>query len=542
MPVVQYQPNQVQSQVVRGARQSTDVPRDTFGIADDSIAIAASQIANQFSQFKQQADLTAAEEAVVQFERAKNNAFFDAENGYFNTQGKNAYDGAETISKSLLDLKQAHGEKLSPRALEAYNRVVDNHITRAQSDIMRHASKGMNAWELSVIESQLENTVENASLYWNQPDKLKVQRVLGEQAVIESANRQGISTELTNERLQTYRSTFAKSVIGSATQSSVELGKVTLDEYGDMLEGPDKVLMTEQIEKQSRIEKDRFDSQQATLAATNLVRSYDDRKSIQDEVNNIEDPELRKKTMSEAMTLFSQREQAESEERGDIFNAAEKSLITGGTVEQWKAVNPDAWDKMTSTQQKALITTSSKADKQTSTDWSVFSDLMILPQKELAQIDPSDYFTWLAEAERGKLVSAVKAARGSGTKSDKVDHQVGRTRVTQTSATLEELLGKKSKWGQAEKDQANAFHSILDSEVTAREAGLNRPLTSEEYTDVLNGLTRSVVIERPYWFDKKMSLTDIPATDQETLAAYLIQNGIPVNADNLIKAWEQARE
>lgn len=541
MPVVKYQPNQVQTQVIQGAKPTGNIPKDAFGVSDSHLADAASSITNLAAVVKQQVDTTSAEEAVLNFERSKNEAFFNSESGYFNTQGKNAYDGAEAINKSMIDLKKVYGKNLSPAALEAYNRVVDNHITRAQADVMGHASKGLKAWEVATLESQVENSFENASLYWNQPDKVKVQRVLGEQAVIDAAGSQGLGAEATNERLQTFRSTFAKSVINSATQNSSALGKEALDQYGNMLEGPDKVLMEGMIEKQAGIEKTRFDSQQATLTATNLVKTHTDRKSIQDEVNTIEDAELRKKTMSEAMTLFTQREQAESEERGDIFDSAEKSLITGGTIEQWKVNNTASWDKMTSTQQNALIKSSNAADKQIQTDWVTFSDLMIMPETELAKINPSDYFNSLAQAERGKLVSAVKTARGSGTTSNKVDHQVGRTRASQTSSTLEELFGKKTTWNNKEKDQANTFHSILDSEVTAREAELDRPLTSEEYTDVLNGLTREVVIERPFWFDKTRDITDVPADDQEVLTKYLQDNGIPVTADNLIKAWEQAK-
>lgn len=541
MPVVKYQ-SQVQSQVTPGFKPTNQMSQQDFAspLVEGAVQVAQVAIAAK-QQMDQKADITAAEEATMAFERAKNDMFFNADTGYFNTQGRNAYDDADGATSTLEELKKSYAKDLSPIALEAYNRVVDNHITRAQSDITRHASKGLDAWEQATIQSQVENTVENASLYWNQPDKLKVQRALGEQSVIESAQRQGLGPEVTAENLQTYRSTFAQSIITSATQDSATMGQQALDQYGDLLEGPASVQMKDLIEKQTLTEKTRADSQQATLTATNLVSVYDDRMSIQDEVNKIGDPELRKKTMSEAMNLFSQREQAESEERGNIFNDAEKALIKGATVEQWKALNAESWDKMTSTQQKALITVSDSAGKEIGTDWNMFSDLMVLPEAELAKVNPSDHFSSLAEAERGKLISAVKAARGSGTTSDKIDHQVGRTRTSQTSATLEELLGKKAGWNQAEKDQANAFHSILDSEVNARQSELGRNLTSEEYTDVLNGLTRKVVIERPYWFDKKVDITDISAEDQETLSGFLIQNNIPVTADNLIKAWEQAK-
>ncbi len=64
-------------------------------------------------------------------------------------------------------------------------------------------------------------------------------------------------------------------------------------------------------------------------------------------------------------------------------------------------------------------------------------------------------------------------------------------------------------------------------------------MTSEEFTDVLSGLTRKVVQEGLI-FDSELDLTDIPADNVPVLSKFLRDNGIPVTSDNLIRAYEQA--
>ncbi len=56
-----------------------------------------------------------------------------------------------------------------------------------------------------------------------------------------------------------------------------------------------KILM-----QRKKLKKHSSSATQATLTATRLVDDYDNRREIQEEVNKIKDPDLKKKTMSEA--------------------------------------------------------------------------------------------------------------------------------------------------------------------------------------------------------------------------------------------------
>jgi hypothetical protein len=533
MPKVeQFGAPRTRTQVVSQPR-AADAPAAAFGAPVAQGVLSVVQVA---AQIKQRIDTTSAEEALVKFERDKNDVFFNPDTGYFNTQGRDAYDNSSAASKAIEDLKLRHGETLTEQSKLMFDKAADQHITRSQVDISRHASKGLKVWEISTIEAQVENTIENASLYWGDPDRLKVQNVVGRQAVIDSSEMLGLSPEATAEKLQTYDSAFAKATIEAAIQSSSVEGKDALETYGDRLEGPDKVKMERTIEQKAKVEKTQADAQAAVLTATNLVDRYDTRSEVIEEVNQIEDPELRKKTMTESMSQFNRKKQAKSEARGAAYEDAEKHIMDGGSAESFKAGNPAEWELMSPAQQRTI-----QSGKLVATDWNVFSDLMTLPKDKLAKVDPTKHYSDLAPAERNKLISAVKSAKGIGSSSDKVDHQVGRTRSAQTTAAVEQLFGKRTKWNDEKRDKANGFYSLLDDEVRFRESEKDGKLTSEEFTNVLSGLTR-VVVQEGLIFDSELTLEDVPAEDIPTLSNFLRDNGVPVTSDNLIKAFKQASD
>ena len=531
--IAQYQPSQVTTQVVRQPL-AKDAPKGAFGQA---IGKGILDIVKAGAALKQRVDITSAEESLVQFERDKNNLFFNPETGYFNTQGKNAYDNSTAAKQSLEDLKKKYGETLNQNSKRLFDRSADKHISSSQADIARHASKGLKAWEVSTLESQVENSIENASLYFNNPDRLKVQNVLGRQAIIDSSDMMGIGAEAKAEKLQTFESSFARSTIEAATQHSAVEGKVALQDYGDRLEGPDKVKMESLIEKKEKVEKTQNDARVAVATATRLVDQYDDRGEITEEINKIEDVDLRKKTMTETMSQFSRKRQAESEARANSFEDAESHILKGGSAESYKASDAEGWENLSTKQQRSI-----ESGIVSTTDWNTFSDLMLLPKTELAKVDPNEHFDKLAKTERSRLISAVKSANGTGSTKDKTDHQVGRTRTSQTTLAVEQIFGKKSKWNEDKRERVNGFYSLLDEEVNFREEEKGAKLTSEEFTNVLSGFTRKAVQEGRLFGTNEYDLTDIPSDDIPVLSKFLRDNNVPVTTDNLIKAYKQASD
>jgi len=103
MPTIaKYEPNQVSTQVISQPR-AQDAPAAAFGAP---VAQGLTDVVKAGAEIKQRIDITSAEEALVGFERDKNNVFFQPDNGYFNTNGRAAYDTSAAATKAIDDLKK----------------------------------------------------------------------------------------------------------------------------------------------------------------------------------------------------------------------------------------------------------------------------------------------------------------------------------------------------------------------------------------------------------------------------------------------------
>lgn len=533
--VQQYGPSQVQTQVSSGP-QARALPQEAFPLAQ--AAGAVQDIGQVFAGVAERVAITEAEQTALEFEREKNKLFFDPDAGYFNTQGRAAYDAAQGTTEALQQLKDQFGARLSnPTAQRAFDQVASRHLQSAQVDIMRHASGGLKAWETATVKARAENSIENAALYWGDSEKLAVQREVGRAAVMDAAEMEGITGEALNERLQTFESSFAAASIEAAAQRSAEEGARLLEEHGDRLEGPLRAKAEKLIDTRRKAEKTQRDAQLAVIKATNLVDAYEeDRAGLIAEVNGIEDPELRKKTMSEAMYQFNQRKTARSEQRAAAFEQAEELVAQGTSPEQIKAQLADQWEILSPSQRKKI-----EAGEGVVTDYNQLADLLLLPKDKLAAVDPTDHYASLAPRDRTRLITAVKAARGTASGSEKADAQTGRSRTAQTSSTVELLFGAKKKRGGQDRRRVEAFYSLLDDEVAFREEAKGAKLTSQEYTAVLSDLSRRVVIEKNWWPDSEQDITEVPADVIPQLTKFLHDSGIPATADNIMRAYEQAR-
>ena len=105
------------------------------------------------------------EDALTGFQRAKNDLFFNKDNGYFNSQGKNAYDGAAGANASLDELQKQYANKLTGAARNKFMRASGSVITSGRNSIQQHASNGYQQWDNAVVKDGIDNALENGAFY-----------------------------------------------------------------------------------------------------------------------------------------------------------------------------------------------------------------------------------------------------------------------------------------------------------------------------------------------------------------------------------------
>lgn len=561
--VARYEQPRVQTEIVSQPKRSASLPQGSFG---EGISQGAGDVATLGLQVADRISTVQAEDALVNFERDKNNAFYSAETGYFNTEGRNAFDGAQDMTKSLEALKKQYGSSLDSMSKRKFDEVADKHIARGNVDIQRHAASGFRAWEVATAQSKVENSIENASLYHNDPDRLKVQRALGESYVISSAEMQGIGAEATNERVQTYNSAFAKSAILAALGESAETGKQSMEDYGDMLEGPDKVKINKAIETKTKVEKSKADSGMAVLTAGNLVDKYETRADMMKEVDKIKDGELRKKTRMEVSAQLAQKDKAEKEFAKDSYHSAIDMVNKGVSATRIEAQDSAVWNGMDATQRNNIL-----SGKHMVTDQALFNQLIALPNSEKAKMDANSFSSRLKPSDLQKITKDFTAAK-------KGDTTTRLTRLTKKISRItlsvygddDEWTDDKGKLTEEGKRANNFLMSVrdeIDDKNAEREAQGKGEITPAEEDEIISSHTQSLVIERSGsilgvefdWLegDFNLDLSNAPASDLRALNkiiksskdidvvdlsyAYegLVERNIPVTIGNLRAAYAQ---
>lgn len=542
MPTVQtYQADQVRTNVAGTTQaQLSPIPN-----AMGNLASGIKNLSVEMKQMEAEASFASAQEATLKFEREKNNIFFNPDTGYFNTQGKTAYDQAKQVSEQLEKIRREYSKDLDANARKEYERVTSSMVTRSNADIMRHSSKNLEAWKMANIQAEVENTIENASLYWNNLKQLDVQQALGEQSILDLSDIQGLSPEVTNEKLQTYRSSFSNSIISSALTKSASDAEKAMELWGDQLEGPDLISLQEKIAKKKEIEIEQNLAGESVLRAGKLVNQFGDRtdarSAMLEEVNKIKDPDMRKRVMSEATYQLNLKQQADAEERGRIFEVAEGALYRGESMEKFKANNQEAWAKLSPTQQKAL-----ESPARIQTDYNLFSELSLMGtdktgRDKLAKINPSDYFHRLAPPERKELISMVKEARQQATSVEKAEAQIGRTRQQQIRSVIDQLFPDPK---DSDIKRINTIYRLIDNQYRQAKQIKGSELTIDEFNNVMDSVTKDYVIKQSFrgidWLypDDSNNISELSDEQVEKYSQILTDNGLRPTVESIMRLYQ----
>ena len=536
MPKVEsYGAPRVSSQVARGPQFRETQVADT----GSAITRGLRDIGSSLTAMKKQSDGAAAEEALTNFEREKNDLFFNPDSGYFNSNGKNAIDGAKDANAAMIKLQQKYADSLdSSDAREAFNRGAGVHVTRGQASIQKHASRGVQDYESATIAARVENSIESAIAYYNDPDELRLQNEVGRNSVIEQADRAGLGGQAKAEMLQSYESKFAAATIDAAMRNDVNKANELMGLLGDRLEGKD-AMVTE-----TNLRKANLDADVMVKSSQVLAGGSKSLETMVNEVNEmpsgtVEQATLKSAVMKQVKSQHTLNRQVIAEQQRETYEGYGKQIQNGDM--STRDISGMVWDSMTVKQRSSLekLEKIAASGDNIVTDDVLLANLLLLPTGELAKLDPTEYFDRVGDSDRAKLVSAVKSAR-KGSPTD--DVKAVRTRAARTAATLIELTNKRpAKYSQEDTAKANSFYRAVDAEVASLSTSLKRDLTPSEFDDVLKGMTRTFVQEG-FFYDSDRNITDVPAEYVDEIVDALQRNGVAITGDNIARAYYAAKE
>jgi hypothetical protein len=526
MPTIkQYGPSRVTTQVTRQPT-ARDAPAGAFGGA---VAKGLGDAAIEYERVQDDISTTEARAALNSFQKTEMSILTDPETGYYGKSGNNAYSGAQPTLKSLADLKGTLGKTLSDSARKKFEESADQRIASASMNVNRHAARGYKEWKNSGFDDEIENNLEEASMAYDNEEQFNRAREAGAQAVYEKATLAGLDSK---EATETYRAEFVKNGVLAAINESSAKGEEILAKHVQHLggEGPTYDLLKGKIAAKKQAEQTAYETAYALNKSTAINDRYgSDRNAIRDEVNAITDPVLREKTMKQSMVEFNRRETANDEARVEVYKAAQVAVNEEGGLNAWIAQNSEAWLSLEPLERQKL-----ESGKMVDTDWNKYIELQLLPQDELAQINPAKYTTIFSESELSKLTSSVKQARQGET-------GVGRSRAATVSSYLESVVGKKkSSWNDDDRRMSNSFQRFLAVEEKALRDEKQSPLTEIEFDQMLNRLTSKYIIEgkmnfndEDQFLDEEVTFETFKDDNVSKYTEWLRGNGLEVNMKNL---------
>lgn len=279
-------------------------------------------VANAVEQHKIDSDEVAAEEARVQYEKSSMDLLHNPDSGYFNTQGKNAYDGNQPTVEELRKRRESIQANLSPDQARLFSRVADRLDMGWQRDIARHAGRGFKAYEIGVHESSVENALENGVLNWANDEMVNESLAKARIGVADAAKIEGISSEALNERLQNVTSTFFRNVIERSLDKDLDRAEALFERHKDKLEPKDL----------AQIEKSRETQTNLAMAQKSADEWVDQDLSLSEglkEARSIEDPKLRKETEHRWKVMRGNMDREQKEKLDNRFNEYASSIENG---------------------------------------------------------------------------------------------------------------------------------------------------------------------------------------------------------------------
>lgn len=542
--IPEYGASQTSRSPVSGPRMSNASP-DVFGVAaqgGERIGQAAANVGDALAKLGVKVAETEAEDAFNKYQEEMSRMKYEGETAYFNTRGKVAYDNSESFINEAKKVRQRYSDKLGHQARDLFDRASETDMARTQEDVFRHASAQYAAWEQETMKARAENVLRFATMKWDKPDELAAQLEVGLSAV--ASLNQSAGEEAVDSAKADFKESFYKNILNSATTASPEMARYvmasikqhltpeTLMSAETRIKAREKEISTQQnavnsISMATRIVEDIFSSGLKTNDIRNTVidRVYAETK---------DKPELQDATMREAMNRVDIRMRADQEEQMAIYDTVLGYMKNNITVEQFKAAQPEAWNKLTEAQKLKL-----ENPGEAKTDLNEYYRLMSLPADQLAKIDIADYTASFEDKHLNALFAEITKARNGDPMS-----QVGRTQYQMINDMATQIYGKEKGSSASEANAANknTFFKLVGEEVAFRQrpaelGGLGRRLNDKEFTQLLNDMAVKVSIPGKFFGTNDLGLNEIPAAAVSAISRDLHEAGQPASAANIIEAY-----
>jgi len=547
-----YQPNQISQAAEPGVMQNLRVdPRalggDTrpFEAAQRMGAVAQKMIEDADDINVRDADLAAAQlqnriEREVKEMRGKNSV---GSPDYIEKEWKK---GLEEIERTLSsDRQRTKFGSIKQARFISLEDVAHKHMN---AEMRRHDDEQTVAYVNTSRDDALSN--------YKDPERIGISLMQQEKAILDHADRHGVSDEVRKQNVAEAISKTHYGVISRYVNNGEDLSATKyFKSIVDKLTGVDKMAAEKMLEEGSlRGEAQRQSDAIFSKQSENMTEALD-------KAREIKDPKLRDEVVSRVKQRFAEKKQAEQVDVEGLHRRATDVLDKTPDVD---LIPREDWSRFSLSERAALkrYAADRAAGKQPQTDWQTYYDLMNMAsgpkglQDKFASINLMDmkYRGNLDDSEFRKMVQKQADIRSGRGQSDKELNGYRSTTEIVNTALNSVGIKPNPKAGSKDAERVAEFRRSVDTAIMQRQEELGKKLTNDEIDGIVGrllvqGRVKGTGIFGLFQTKKRLyevnpgetivfGSDDIPMSERRRIEQALRANGRPVTESNIIELYK----
>jgi len=201
VPVVQrtVMPTMIAAQ----SQQAANVGGDVVGRAVQGLGQNFAAASQSFDRMAAEDNEAAVKSIDAEFNNTLRDIQFNPEKGFYNQKGKAAVDAYGAMPQELTKLQQQFASRLqSPQQQQLFNDVAQRRISGALDSMARYSQSERRAYVDATTAARVESALQDTGAFWNDENRVRQNIALSRNEVLDQAERNGWSPELTNVKLQ----------------------------------------------------------------------------------------------------------------------------------------------------------------------------------------------------------------------------------------------------------------------------------------------------------------------------------------------------
>lgn len=528
---------QVQGQNLPNIRVGTNASIESFGggQAFNQMTGAAIEIA---SEAKRDADKMAVMEADSKLSQLENDIMWGDE-GIYKKQGKNAFD-----SKTVADEKwqSTYDEIYSGLTSDSQRQAFAETAMRRKDGLNKSVSKHVGAevakYEDQTYKSLINNERGSAILNYQNPERLQSAFNTINVALLDSAKKNGMSPEATEEYVKEGLGSTHAGVISRMITNGDDLGaKKYYENNKEMIPVKYQMAIDKELEISSTMGFAQSFADQALREGLNENQAYSRAKSI-------DDPQKRKAAEDQISRQYTMKDRGEQDQQQQLLERATAQFNQTGQLDASMTKLVAGMKPETQAAFKRHIDLNPIRD-----DSETYYKLQGIAQDpdtraNFMNMDLMKEAGNLNAANLNKLINLQKDLRSG--KQSAHDTLNGEMSTSETVAAIYQSAGFDTK----KTDEFAKYKLKVDESIQAyKEKTGKTKLTNDEIRDIANGQTMEVITDKGWfsWTDNKtpaflFDLDTIPAEDMANIRDHLKRIGKPATNKNILDLYNARQD